>query len=117
MRSSQQRSGAAALLAGLGLVGSGLVGCDAAPPQREVVVAFAYDATEAQVDAVRTTCDGIGGIRADPKPPEPKAIDRVYPVHYDTTGVSGAALRELYDCLGGQPAVRAFEEVNRRVRE
>lgn len=94
------------VLAALGI--AALVAC--APVRTEVVVLFEEQATPVQQDAVRAACDGVGGIRAQPRPTTTLPSALRYPVRFDSTGSGDAAVRELYACVVSKPGVRGARQ-------
>lgn len=90
-----------------------LVGCskNTGLVRREVVVRFQTGATPADADRVRATCGNVGPhVKALPPSRGNSAIDRRYPVRFDTTGANDAERAQLYACLHKDPSVYGVSE-------
>jgi hypothetical protein len=103
---------AAAVAFGATLVG-GLAltaGCSLAGGKQEFVVYFTADATDAQKDAVRNACPGVGKAVLEPRDRSDLQTARTYPVRYDVTKASAPDRSAVLRCVSGQPGVRGINQ-------
>ncbi len=76
---------------------------------REVLVVFVATKTPADVERVRSKCDGIAGAKAV-LAAQSNAGNRRYPLRFDVTGVDVRGRAKLGVCLSSDPAVRGYVE-------
>lgn len=76
---------------------------------RELVVIFVTDHTTADVDRVRTTCNGVAGAKAMPAGPD-SAVNRRYPLRFDVTGLDLRHRSKLVGCLSADRSVKGYTD-------
>ncbi len=83
-----------------------LGGCGKYQTQREVVVTFRPDATQAQHDAARVACTGVvARSTPEPKSTSTLASVRLNDVRFRVDNANDGELGRLYECLRHQPGV------------
>lgn len=83
-----------------------LGGCGKYQAQREVVVTFRPDASQAQHDSARTACTGVvSRSTPEPKPTSTLASVRLNDVRFRVDSANDGELAALYECLRHQPGV------------
>jgi hypothetical protein len=99
------------LPAALVLAASALAaGCSLSAGQDEFVVYFTPQATDAQKDALRNACPGVGGAVLEPRDRSNLAAARTYPVRYDIAKASPTDRSAVIRCVSEQPGVRGISE-------
>jgi len=76
---------------------------------REVTVIFITNRSAADIERVRSTCDGVAGAKAVPSGPD-NAVNRRYPLRFDVTGLDLQHRSKLVGCLSSDPAVRGYTD-------
>lgn len=103
---------AVALLTALAAALAAVTGCGSlgrSLSHRELTVIFVTDHTAADVERVRTTCDGVAGAKALPAGPD-NAVNRRYPLRFDVTGLDLQHRSKLVGCLSADHAVRGYTD-------
>src|SRR5450756_3198451 len=100
-RSTQSRSSAASDVYKRQACGAG---------RTDIVVVLKPDATPADADRIRASCDGLPHVRAAAPDTTATATAKRYPVRFSVVGGSAEDKNRLYQCLTRDPAVTGASE-------
>jgi len=105
------RTGVASTLIASTLFAGTLIAATACGAGRtDIVVVLKPDATPADADRIRASCDGLPHVRAAAPDTTATATAKRYPVRFSVIGGSAEDKNRLYQCLTRDPAVTGASE-------